>query len=184
MPRAEAAAALLAVSCPACPVSDPHPGNLLASTDGSLVYLDFGMMSEAPEYARYAIMAHVVHLVNRWEAAGASCGDQQHPEGCQCACGCAVGCKVECSWLGEKQQKSHGLWTACGLGRDRAGCVWLCACKRERERANDAHRGRVGVQQCVVRGGGGCPCDGVTQQETSTTGCMAAVAGRRGIFSC
>ncbi len=40
-------------------------GNLLASTDGTLVYLDFGMMSEAPQYARYAIMAHVVHLVNR-----------------------------------------------------------------------------------------------------------------------
>ncbi|WIA09229.1 hypothetical protein OEZ85_008638 [Tetradesmus obliquus] len=45
--------------------ADPHPGNLLASRDGSLVYLDFGMMSEAPQYARYAIMAHVVHLVNR-----------------------------------------------------------------------------------------------------------------------
>lgn len=33
--------------------------------DGALVYLDFGMMSEAPAYARFAIMAHVVHLVNR-----------------------------------------------------------------------------------------------------------------------
>eukprot|EP00878_Enallax_costatus_P031030 GHUV01033859.1.p1 GENE.GHUV01033859.1~~GHUV01033859.1.p1 ORF type:complete len:615 (+),score=219.69 GHUV01033859.1:1031-2875(+) len=45
--------------------ADPHPGNLLATRDGTLVYLDFGMMSEAPEYARFAIMAHVVHLVNR-----------------------------------------------------------------------------------------------------------------------
>lgn len=45
--------------------ADPHPGNLLASPDGSLVWLDFGMMSEAPGYARFAIMAHVVHLVNR-----------------------------------------------------------------------------------------------------------------------
>lgn len=40
-------------------------GNLLATTSGDLVYLDFGMMSEAPEYARYAIIAHVVHLVNK-----------------------------------------------------------------------------------------------------------------------
>ena len=40
-------------------------GNLLATTTGDLVYLDFGMMSEAPEGARYAIIAHVVHLVNR-----------------------------------------------------------------------------------------------------------------------
>jgi hypothetical protein len=29
------------------------------------VYLDFGMMSEAPQAARYAIIQHVVHLVNR-----------------------------------------------------------------------------------------------------------------------
>eukprot|EP00887_Chlorella_sp_A99_P005015 scaffold4.g5015.t1 len=45
--------------------ADPHPGNLLAAPDGDLVYLDFGMMSEAPQSARYAIIAHVVHLVNR-----------------------------------------------------------------------------------------------------------------------
>lgn len=45
--------------------ADPHPGNLLATTSGDLVYLDFGMMSEAPQSARYAIIAHVVHLVNR-----------------------------------------------------------------------------------------------------------------------
>ena len=29
------------------------------------MYLDFGMMSEAPQEARYAIIQHVVHLVNR-----------------------------------------------------------------------------------------------------------------------
>ncbi|MEW5298504.1 MAG: hypothetical protein WDW36_001619 [Sanguina aurantia] len=45
--------------------ADPHPGNLLATQGGDLVYLDFGMMAEAPQYARYAIMSHVVHLVNR-----------------------------------------------------------------------------------------------------------------------
>lgn len=45
--------------------ADPHPGNLLASRDGTLVYLDHGMVSNAPEYARFGIIAHVVHLVNR-----------------------------------------------------------------------------------------------------------------------
>ncbi|KAK9903264.1 hypothetical protein WJX75_001146 [Coccomyxa subellipsoidea] len=45
--------------------ADPHPGNLLATRAGDLCYLDFGMMSEAPQNARYAIIAHVVHLVNR-----------------------------------------------------------------------------------------------------------------------
>lgn len=45
--------------------ADPHPGNLLATPDGKLAFLDFGMMSETPETARYAIIEHVVHLVNR-----------------------------------------------------------------------------------------------------------------------
>ncbi|XP_050901314.1 protein ACTIVITY OF BC1 COMPLEX KINASE 3, chloroplastic [Lathyrus oleraceus] len=45
--------------------ADPHPGNLLATPDGRLAFLDFGMMSETPEDARSAIIGHVVHLVNR-----------------------------------------------------------------------------------------------------------------------
>ncbi len=45
--------------------ADPHPGNLLATPDGRLAFLDFGMMSETPESARFAIIGHVVHLVNR-----------------------------------------------------------------------------------------------------------------------
>ncbi|KAF1868213.1 hypothetical protein Lal_00018733 [Lupinus albus] len=45
--------------------ADPHPGNLLATPEGKLAFLDFGMMSEAPEDARFAIIGHVVHLVNR-----------------------------------------------------------------------------------------------------------------------
>lgn len=45
--------------------ADPHPGNLLATPDGKLAFLDFGMMSETPEDARLAIIGHVVHLVNR-----------------------------------------------------------------------------------------------------------------------
>ncbi|MEM1172993.1 MAG: AarF/ABC1/UbiB kinase family protein [Cyanobacteria bacterium P01_H01_bin.35] len=45
--------------------ADPHPGNLLASPDGKLVYLDFGMMSEVKTYQRYGLLEAVVHLVNR-----------------------------------------------------------------------------------------------------------------------
>jgi predicted unusual protein kinase regulating ubiquinone biosynthesis (AarF/ABC1/UbiB family) len=45
--------------------ADPHPGNLLATPEVKLAFLDFGMMSETPESARYAIINHVVHLVNR-----------------------------------------------------------------------------------------------------------------------
>ncbi|XP_050268098.1 protein ACTIVITY OF BC1 COMPLEX KINASE 3, chloroplastic [Quercus robur] len=45
--------------------ADPHPGNLLATPDGKLAFLDFGMMSETPEVARSAIIGHVVHMVNR-----------------------------------------------------------------------------------------------------------------------
>ncbi|CDP07231.1 unnamed protein product [Coffea canephora] len=45
--------------------ADPHPGNLLATPEGKLAFLDFGMMSETPEEARLAIIGHIVHLVNR-----------------------------------------------------------------------------------------------------------------------
>lgn len=45
--------------------ADPHPGNLLATPDGKLAFIDFGMMSETPEQARSAIIGHVVHMVNR-----------------------------------------------------------------------------------------------------------------------
>ncbi len=45
--------------------ADPHPGNLLATTDGKLAYLDFGMMSQVKPYQRYGLIEAVVHLVNR-----------------------------------------------------------------------------------------------------------------------
>ena len=45
--------------------ADPHPGNLLAMTDGKLAYLDFGMMSEVKPYQRYGLIEAVVHMVNR-----------------------------------------------------------------------------------------------------------------------
>ncbi len=45
--------------------ADPHPGNLLATRDGKLAYLDFGMMSQVKPYQRYGLIEAVVHLVNR-----------------------------------------------------------------------------------------------------------------------
>lgn len=45
--------------------ADPHPGNLLATPDGKLAYLDFGMMSEIDLYQRYGLIEAVVHMVNR-----------------------------------------------------------------------------------------------------------------------
>ncbi|MDY6785375.1 MAG: AarF/ABC1/UbiB kinase family protein [Cyanobacteriota bacterium] len=45
--------------------ADPHPGNLLATPDGKLAYLDFGMMSRIQPYQRYGLIEAVVHLVNR-----------------------------------------------------------------------------------------------------------------------
>ncbi|MEB3829660.1 ABC1 kinase family protein [Phormidium sp. CCY1219] len=45
--------------------ADPHPGNLLATKDNKLAYLDFGMMSEVKSYQRYGLIQAVVHLVNR-----------------------------------------------------------------------------------------------------------------------
>jgi len=45
--------------------ADPHGGNLLATPDGRLAYLDFGMMSEVEPFQRYGILEAVVHMVNR-----------------------------------------------------------------------------------------------------------------------
>ncbi|MBW4447978.1 MAG: AarF/ABC1/UbiB kinase family protein [Spirirestis rafaelensis WJT71-NPBG6] len=45
--------------------ADPHPGNLLATTDGKLAYLDFGMMSEIQPLQRYGLIEAIVHVVNR-----------------------------------------------------------------------------------------------------------------------
>ncbi|MFM7408758.1 MAG: ABC1 kinase family protein [Cuspidothrix sp.] len=45
--------------------ADPHPGNLLATMDGQLAYLDFGMMSEVKPPQRYGLIEAIVHVVNR-----------------------------------------------------------------------------------------------------------------------
>lgn len=45
--------------------ADPHPGNLLATPEGKLAYLDFGMMSQVKPAQRYGLIEAIVHLVNR-----------------------------------------------------------------------------------------------------------------------
>jgi predicted unusual protein kinase regulating ubiquinone biosynthesis (AarF/ABC1/UbiB family) len=45
--------------------ADPHPGNLFATPEGKLAYLDFGMMSEIQPHQRYGLIEAIVHLVNR-----------------------------------------------------------------------------------------------------------------------
>ncbi|KAL3817430.1 hypothetical protein ACHAXA_011059 [Cyclostephanos tholiformis] len=45
--------------------ADPHAGNLLATRDGRLCYLDFGMMSYADAAQRNGFLLAVVHIVNR-----------------------------------------------------------------------------------------------------------------------
>lgn len=45
--------------------ADPHPGNLLRTTDGKLCYLDFGMMGEVDINIRRGLIRATLHLVNR-----------------------------------------------------------------------------------------------------------------------
>ncbi|KAF3324285.1 aarF domain-containing protein kinase [Carex littledalei] len=45
--------------------ADPHPGNLLRSSDGKLAYLDFGMMGEFKQELRDGFVEACLHLVNR-----------------------------------------------------------------------------------------------------------------------
>lgn len=43
--------------------ADPHPGNLLATVDGKLAYLDFGMMSEVSSDYRDRLLVSILHIV-------------------------------------------------------------------------------------------------------------------------
>lgn len=45
--------------------ADPHPGNLVATPDGTLAYFDFGMMGEIPRHYRVGLIQVLVHFVNR-----------------------------------------------------------------------------------------------------------------------
>ncbi|KAL3633420.1 hypothetical protein CASFOL_022182 [Castilleja foliolosa] len=44
--------------------ADPHPGNLVATEDGSLAYFDFGMMGNIPRHYRVGLIKVLVHFVN------------------------------------------------------------------------------------------------------------------------
>jgi predicted unusual protein kinase regulating ubiquinone biosynthesis (AarF/ABC1/UbiB family) len=45
--------------------ADPHPGNLFATPDGRMAYIDFGMMDQLNELTKETLVDAVVHLVNK-----------------------------------------------------------------------------------------------------------------------
>lgn len=45
--------------------ADPHPGNLFATFDGRMAYIDFGMMDQLEEWMKETIASAVVQLINR-----------------------------------------------------------------------------------------------------------------------
>ncbi len=45
--------------------ADPHPGNLFATLDGRMAYIDFGMMDQLEEDTKETIASSVVQLINR-----------------------------------------------------------------------------------------------------------------------
>jgi predicted unusual protein kinase regulating ubiquinone biosynthesis (AarF/ABC1/UbiB family) len=44
--------------------ADPHPGNLFATPDGRMAYIDFGMMDQLSEETKETLVDAVVHLIN------------------------------------------------------------------------------------------------------------------------
>jgi aarF domain-containing kinase len=45
--------------------ADPHPGNMLRTSDGKLAILDFGLMTEVTEDQKYGMIEAIAHLINR-----------------------------------------------------------------------------------------------------------------------
>ena len=45
--------------------ADPHPGNLFATPDGRMAYIDFGMMDQLEEETKETIASAVVQLINK-----------------------------------------------------------------------------------------------------------------------
>jgi aarF domain-containing kinase len=45
--------------------ADPHPGNMIRTTDGNLAIIDFGLMTELTPDQQEGILESVVHLINR-----------------------------------------------------------------------------------------------------------------------
>jgi predicted unusual protein kinase regulating ubiquinone biosynthesis (AarF/ABC1/UbiB family) len=44
--------------------ADPHPGNLLRTTDGRLCILDFGLVTELTQEQQYSIIEYIAHLIS------------------------------------------------------------------------------------------------------------------------
>jgi predicted unusual protein kinase regulating ubiquinone biosynthesis (AarF/ABC1/UbiB family) len=45
--------------------ADPHPGNLFATADGRMAYIDFGMMDQLEEDTKETLVSAVVELINK-----------------------------------------------------------------------------------------------------------------------
>lgn len=45
--------------------ADPHPGNLFATAQGTMAYVDFGMMDQLDQHTKNTLVDAVVHLVNK-----------------------------------------------------------------------------------------------------------------------
>jgi predicted unusual protein kinase regulating ubiquinone biosynthesis (AarF/ABC1/UbiB family) len=45
--------------------ADPHPGNLFATPNGQMAYIDFGMMDQLNEETKETLVDAVVHLINK-----------------------------------------------------------------------------------------------------------------------
>ncbi|MGK7943294.1 MAG: ABC1 kinase family protein [Microcystaceae cyanobacterium] len=45
--------------------ADPHPGNLFATLDGRMAYIDFGMMDQLEEDTKETIASSVIQLINK-----------------------------------------------------------------------------------------------------------------------
>ncbi|MGK7890166.1 MAG: ABC1 kinase family protein [Leptolyngbyaceae cyanobacterium] len=45
--------------------ADPHPGNLFATPDGRMAYIDFGMMDQLGQSMKEALVDSLVHLINQ-----------------------------------------------------------------------------------------------------------------------
>jgi predicted unusual protein kinase regulating ubiquinone biosynthesis (AarF/ABC1/UbiB family) len=45
--------------------ADPHPGNLFATPEGQMAYIDFGMMDQLDQSAKESLVDAIVHLINK-----------------------------------------------------------------------------------------------------------------------
>jgi predicted unusual protein kinase regulating ubiquinone biosynthesis (AarF/ABC1/UbiB family) len=45
--------------------ADPHPGNLFATPQGQMAYIDFGMMDQLDQSAKESLVDAIVHLINK-----------------------------------------------------------------------------------------------------------------------